>query len=129
MDILLKFNFAEKIQHKLKSQQKPEEISLQAEMKLQLKIGVATGSLFIQSIPSHDITKINFGEEIEDLSKRNRDLKIELATRMTKATSERGCDKGSVVETKGNIQSRIFGRNTTLMSRRQLNITEVATSI
>ena len=50
-------------------------------------------------------------------------------TRITKATSERGCDKGSVVETKGNIQSIIFGRDTTLMSRRQLNIIEVATSI
>ena len=98
-------------------------------MKSQLKIGVATGSLFVQSFPSHDITKINFGEEIEDLSKRSRDLKTKLATRMTKATSERGCEKGSVVETKGNIQSRIFGRNTTLMSRRQLNITEVRTSI
>ena len=82
-----------------------------------------------QSFPRHDITKINFGEEIEDLSKRSCDLKIKLATRLTKATSERGCDKGSVVETKGNIQSRIFGRDTTLMSRRQLNITEVATSI
>ena len=116
MDILLKFNFAEKIQQKLKSQQKPEEISLQAEMKSQLKIGVTTGSLFVQSIPSHDITKIKFGEEIEDLSKRSHDLKIELATRMTKAISEKGCDKGSVVETKGNIQSRIFGRDTTLMS-------------
>ena len=98
-------------------------------MKSQLKIGVATGSLFFQSFPSHDITKINFGEEIEDLSKRSRDLKIKLVTRMTKATSERGCDKGSVVETKGNIKSRIFDRDTTLMSGRQLNITEVATSI
>ena len=47
---------------------------------------------------------------------------------MTKVTSERGCDKGSVVETKGSIQSRIFDRDTTLMSRRQLNITEVATA-
>ena len=98
-------------------------------MKSQLKIRVATVSLFVQSFPSHDITKINFGEEIEDLSKRSRDLKIKLATRMTKATNERGCDKGSVVETKGNIQSRIVGGDTTLMSRRRLNITEVATSI
>ena len=48
---------------------------------------------------------------------------------MTKATSERGCDKGSVAVTKGIIQGRIFGRDTTLMSRRQLNITEVTTSI
>ena len=93
------------------------------------KIGVTIGSLFVQSFPSHDITKINFGEEIEDLSKRSRDLKIKLATRMTEETSERGCDKGIVVETNGNIPSRIFGRDTTLMSRRQLNITEVATSI
>ena len=67
--------------------------------------------LICQSFPSHDITKINFGEEIEDLSKRSSDLKIKLATRMTKATSERGCDKGSVVETKGNVQSRIFDRD------------------
>ena len=97
-------------------------------MKSQLKIGVSIRSLFVQSFPSHDITKINFGEEIEDLSKRSRDLKIKLATRMTKATSERGCDKGSVVETKGDIQSRIFyrdtpiehnrGRDVNLMSRR-----------
>ena len=85
--------------------------------------------LICQSFPSQDITKINFGEEIEDLSKRSRDLKIKLATRIIKATSERGCDKRSVVKTKGNIQSRIFSRDTTLMSRRQLNITEVATSI
>ena len=48
---------------------------------------------------------------------------------MYKATSERGCDKGSVVETKGIIQGRIFGRDITLMSRRQLKTTEVATSI
>ena len=38
------------------------------------------------------------------------DLKIEVATRMTKATKERG-------------------RDITLMLRRQLNITEVATSL
>ena len=44
---------------------------------------------------------------------RSHDLKIKLATRMTKATSERGCDKGNVVETKGNVQSRIFGRHHT----------------
>ena len=98
-------------------------------MKSQMKIGVATVSLFVQSFPSHNITKINFGEEIEDLSKRSHDLKIKLATRMTKATSERGWDKGSVVETKGNIQSRIFGCDTTLMSRCQLNIIEIAMSI
>ena len=85
--------------------------------------------LFVQLIPSYDISRTSFGEEIEDLSKRSRDLKIKLATRMTKATYERGCDKGNVVETKGNIQSRIFGRDTTLKSRRQLNITEVATWI
>ena len=60
--------------------------------------------LICQSFPSHDITKINLGEEIEDLSKRSRDLNIKLATRMTKATNERGCGKGNVVETKGNIQ-------------------------
>ena len=67
-----------KVQQKLKSQQNPEEISLQAEMKSQLKIGVATGSLFVQSFPSHDITKISFGEEREDLSKQSRDLKLSL---------------------------------------------------
>ena len=48
--------------------------------------------LSFQSFPSHNITKINFGEEIEDCSKRSRDLKIKLATRMTKATNERGRD-------------------------------------
>ena len=83
--------------------------------------------LICQSFPSHDITKINFGEELEDLSKRSRDLKIKLAIRITKATTERGCEKGNVVETKGNIQSKIFGHDTTLISRRQLNITKVAT--
>ena len=66
--------------------------------------------LSFQSFPSHDITKISFGAEIEDYIKRSRDLKIKLATKMTKATNERGHD-------------------TTLMSRRQLNITEVATSL
>ena len=70
--------FYRKVQKKRKSQQKPEEISLQAEMKSQLKIGVTTGSLFVQSLPSHDITKISFGEEIEDLSKRSRDLMLSL---------------------------------------------------
>ena len=49
--------------------------------------------LIFQSFPSHDITKINFGEEIEDLSKGSRDLKIKLTTRITKATNERDCDK------------------------------------
>ena len=48
--------------------------------------------LSFQSFPSHDITEINFGEEIEDCSKRSRDLNIKLATRMTKATDERGRD-------------------------------------
>ena len=72
--------------------------------------------LIYQSFPSHDITKIKFGEELEVLSKRSHDLKIKLATRITKSTTERGCDKGNVVETKGNIQSKIFGRDTTLMS-------------
>ena len=66
--------------------------------------------LSFQSFPSHDITKISIGEEIEDCSKRSRDLKIKLATRMTKATNERS-------------------RDNTLMLRRQLNITEVATSV
>ena len=59
--------------------------------------------LSFQSFPSHDITKINFGEEIEDCSKRSRDLKIKLATRMTKAINE-------------------TGRDTTLMSRRQFDV-------
>ena len=45
--------------------------------------------LSFQSFPSHDITKINFGEEIEDCSKRSRDLKIKLATRMNKATNKK----------------------------------------
>ena len=78
------------------------------------KVGIESHShnrkLSFQSFPSHDITKISFGEEIEDYSKQSRDLKIKLATRMTKATNERG-------------------RDTTLMLRRQLNVTEVATSL
>ena len=49
-------------------------------------------NLSFQSFPSHAITKNNFGEEIEDCSQRSRDLKIKLATRMTKATDERGRD-------------------------------------
>ena len=36
---------------------------------------------------------------------------------MTKATSDKGCDQESVVETKGINQGRILGRDTTLMSR------------
>ena len=53
-------------------------------MKSQLKIGVVTGSLFVQSFPSHDITKISFGEEIEDLSKQSRDLKLSLRPELPK---------------------------------------------
>ena len=45
--------------------------------------------LSFQSFPSHDITKINFVEEIEDCSKRSRDLKINLVTRMNKATNKK----------------------------------------
>ena len=85
--------------------------------------------VIFQSFPSHDITKIKFGEEIDDLSKRSSNLKIKVTTGMTKAINERGCDKGSVVETKGNVQSKIFDRDTTLMLRSILNITEVATSL
>ena len=53
-------------------------------MKSQLKIGVATGSSFVQSFPSHDITKISLKEEIEDLSKRSRDLKLSLRLELPK---------------------------------------------
>ena len=48
---------------------------------------------------------------------------------MTKATSDKGCDQESVVETKGINQGRISSHDTTLMSRRRLKTTEVATSI
>ena len=37
---------------------------------------------------------------------------------MTKATSDKGCDQESVIETKGINQGRILGRDTSLMSRR-----------
>ena len=53
-------------------------------MKSQLKIGVATGSSFFQSFPSHDITKISLEEEIEDLSKRSRELKLSLRPELLK---------------------------------------------
>ena len=76
MDILLKFNFAEKIQQKRKSQQKPEEISLRAETRSQLKVGVVTRSLFVKLIPGYDISRTSLDEEIEGLFKRSRDLKF-----------------------------------------------------
>ena len=53
-------------------------------MKSQLKIGVAIGSSFVQSFPSHDITKISLKKEIEDLSKRSRDLKLSLRPELPK---------------------------------------------
>ena len=125
MDILLKFNFCRKVQQKRKSQQKPEEISLKAEMRSQLKVGVATRSLFVQLIPSYDISRTSLEEEIEGLFKRSRDLKFKWRPEMTKGTSDKGCDQESVVETKGINQGRISGRDTTLMSRRQLKTTEL----
>ena len=53
-------------------------------MKSQLKIGVAIGSSLVQSFPSHDVTKISLEEEIEDLSKRSRDLKLSLRPELPK---------------------------------------------
>ena len=53
-------------------------------MKSQMKIGLTTGSSFVQSFVTHDITKISLKEEIEDLSKRSRDLKLSLLPELPK---------------------------------------------
>ena len=50
--------------------------------------------LSYQSVPSHDITKFSFEEEIEVLKR----VKLLL--------EERSCDKGNVVGIKGNIQKK-----------------------
>ena len=47
--------------------------------------------LSCQSVPSHNITKFSFEEEIEVLN------------RVKSLLEERSCDKGNVVGTKGNI--------------------------
>ena len=63
-----KISFCRKIQQKLKSQQKLEET-------VYSRIEVATENrgrdrkLSCQSVPSHDITKFSFEEEIEALNK------------------------------------------------------------
>ena len=125
MDILLKFNFAgNTAESKISAKTKRDHPTSRNEVATENRS--RDRKLICQLFSSHDITKINFGEAIEDLSKRSRDLKIKLATRMTRATNEKGCDKGSVVKTKGNNQSRIFGHDSTLRSRRRLNIIEVA---
>ena len=48
---------------------KPDESSLKAEMRLQLKIGVATRSSLVQLFPGHDITKTSLEREIEGFIK------------------------------------------------------------
>ena len=78
-----------------------------------------TRSLFVKLIPGYDVSKTSLDEEIEGLFKRSRDLKFKWRQEMTKATSDKGCDQESVVETKGINQGRILGRDTTLMSRRR----------
>ena len=83
--------------------------------------------MFIQLIPGYDISRTSLEEEIEGLFKRSHDLKFKWRPKITKATSDKGCDQESVVETKGINQGRILGRDTTLMSRRQLKTTEVVT--
>ena len=68
MDILLKFNFAE-ITAESKVPAKPEASSLKAEMRSQLKNGVATRSSAVQLFPGHDITKTSLQREIESFIK------------------------------------------------------------
>ena len=73
--------------------------------------------MFVQFIPGYDISRTSLDEEIEGLFKRSRDLKFKWQQEMTKATSDKGCDQESVVETKGINQGRILSRDTTLMSQ------------
>ena len=63
-------------------------------------------SLFVQLILGYDISRTSLEEEIEGLFKQSRDLKFKWRLKMTKATSDKGCDQGSVVETKGIIHGR-----------------------
>ena len=60
----------------------------------------------MQLIPSYDISRTSLKEEIEGLFKRSRDLKFKWRPEMTKATSDKGCDQESVVDTKETIQSK-----------------------
>ena len=83
-----------------------------AELKSQLKIRVTTGSLVVSQFKVTTSPNSCFEEEIEVLKRVKSLLK------------ERSCDNGNVVGTKkGNIQMK------KLMSRHQLNTTEVATSL
>ena len=54
----------QKITAESKVPAKPEESNLKAEMRSQLKIGVATRSSSVQLFPSHDITKTSLEREI-----------------------------------------------------------------
>ena len=62
-------SFCRKIQQKLKFQHKLEETSLQAELKSQLKTGVATGSLVVSQFQVTTSPISCFEEEIEVLNK------------------------------------------------------------
>ena len=84
-------SFCRKIQQKLKFQQKPEETSLQEELKSQLKIRVAIGSLAVSQFQV-TTTPISCFEEEKEVLKRVKSL-----------IKERSCDTRNVVRTKGNI--------------------------
>ena len=59
----------QKITAESKVPAKPEESSLKAEMRSQLKIGVATRSSSVQLFLGHNITKTSLEREIEGFIK------------------------------------------------------------
>ena len=67
------------------------------------------------AIPSHDINKFGFEEEIENMNKGIRDLKKEVATKKMRS------------RLKEIIKGRNSCREITLMSRRQKDMNDVAT--
>ena len=80
-------------------------------MRSQLKVGVSTRSLFVQLIPGYYISKTSLEEEIEGLFKRSRDLKFKWRPKMTKETSDKGCDQESVLRQKELIKERSKSRH------------------
>ena len=66
---LTQIQFLQKITAESKVPAKPEESSLKAEMRPQLKIGVARRSSSIQLFPGHDIIKTSLERKIEGLFK------------------------------------------------------------
>ena len=58
-----------KIKAESKVSAKPEESSLKAETRSQLKIGVTTRNSSVQLFPSHNITKTSIEREIEGFIK------------------------------------------------------------